>query len=332
MVRNHHLGQALAKRHEVWASFCGLDGQTAWKGELPLAGPGLRALFDPSFLVRAVGLIRREKIEAVVASSLIAGLHGALLARWARIPFWMDEHNVEWHCSRRYGFWGWPAVYALEGFILKCADWVTCVSPEDAERLISGFRLQPETVRVAPNGVDLPVLRQAAARTLPPYSDSGRRTVLFFGVLNYPPNREAVRVLAEEIAPAAPEDMDFVVAGTGGDDLAARFPNLRFEGFVEDIHALVRRCDAVVVPIRAGGGTRMKILETVACGRPVLSTVCGAEGLDREALGPALTVTDDLAETLAWLSALPLQSQSQTGPRFEETYGWDTIWERTMPL
>lgn len=332
VVRNHHLGQALLKRHQVWASFCGADGTSPWSGEVPLSGTGRKALFDPPFLRRAASLIRREKIEAVVASSLIAGLHGALLARWSRLPFWMDEHNVEWHCGRRYGFWGWPLVYALEGFILKNADWVTCVSPEDQERLVRGFRLVSEKVRVAPNGVDFPALRASSQETLPPYSDSGRRTVLFFGVLNYPPNREAVRILAEEIAPAAPDDLDFVVAGTGGEELAALYPNLRFEGFVEDIHRLVRRCDGVLVPIRAGGGTRMKILESVACGRPVLSTVCGAEGLDREAMGSALTVTDDLGRTLAWLRTLPRQGEARAGERFEEIYSWETIWARTMPL
>lgn len=330
-MRNHHLGQALLAKHDVWASFCGLDGRSPWKGEVPLAGSGWRALFDPRFLWRALKTIRENRIEGIVASSLIAGFHGALLHHATRLPFWMDEHNVEWHCSRRYGFRGWPLVYSLEGFILKSSDWVTCVSPEDAERLIEGFRLHPERVRVAPNGVDMPNLRLASSQSLPPFSPD-RRTVLFFGVLNYPPNREAVRILAEEIAPKAPSDVDFVVAGTGGEDLAARYPHLRFEGFVDDIHALVRRCDGVLVPITAGGGTRMKILESVACGRPVLSTVCGAEGLDREVMGSALTVTDDLASMLEWLEDLPRQGEARPGVRFEDTYSWETIWARTMPL
>ena len=332
MVRNHHLGQALLTRHQVWASFCGQDGTAPWAGELPLAGTGRRALFDPGFLRRAVALVRREQIEGIVASSLISGLHGALLARLTGRTFWMDEHNVEWHCSRRYGFRGWPLVWALEGFILKNADWVTCVSPEDHERLVTGYRLPPERVLVAPNGVDFPALRETSQKSFAPYSPQGRRTVLFFGVLNYPPNREAVRILAEEIAPKSPPDIDFVVAGTGGDDLAALYPNLRFEGFVDDIHALVRRCDGVLVPIRAGGGTRMKSLESVACGRPVLSTVRGAEGLDLEAMGEALTVTDDLSETLEWLKELPSLSEARPGVRFEDTYSWETIWARTMPL
>lgn len=328
-MRNHHLGLALARRHEVVASFCGTDGDAAWLDEVPLAAPGRRALFDPGFLIKAFRAIRHHRLQAIVASSLIAGLHGVLLKRLTGLPFWMDEHNVEWHCSRRYGLRAWPLVFLLEGFILKQADHVTCVSAEDRQKLIESFRLRPERVSVAPNGVDLPALRDADPA---PPRDELRRSVLFFGVLDYPPNREAVVALAEEIAPHAPAHVDFVVAGVGGEDLVARYPRLTFAGFVTDIHALIRQCDGVIVPLKAGGGTRMKILEAVACGRPVLSTECGAEGLDRQALGPALTVTDNLGAQLDWLAQLPRQAQCQTGPQFESTYSWETIWAKNAPL
>jgi glycosyltransferase involved in cell wall biosynthesis len=328
VVRNHHLGVALAKRHQVWASFVGPDGDSRWAGEVPLAASGRKALFDPAFLWRAWNAIRSSSLQAIVASSLIAGLHGALLKRLTGLPFWMDEHNVEWHCSRRYGHPAWWLVYLLEGFILRQADHVTCVSENDRERLIKGFGLEPTRVTVAPNGVDMRSLAcepKAKSRT-------GRRRVLFFGVLSYPPNREAVAFLAERIAPLAPEDIEFVVAGVGGEDLAQRYQSLSFQGFVPDIHALVRTCDGVIVPILAGGGTRMKILEAVACGCPVLSTACGAEGLDRAALGPALTVTDSLAEMVAWLAHLEPGQVAATGARFEEIYDWETIWARNAPL
>lgn len=329
-MRNHHLAEALRRRHQVVASFVGRDGGSEWLDEVPLAGSGRRALFDPGFLWRAVRAIRRHRLEAIVASSLIAGFHGALLRRWTGLPFWMDEHNVEWDCSRRYGHRAWWLIALLEGWILRQADWVTTVSEGDRARLVQTFRLAPERVRVAPNGVALQALRQAATPTTP--RRDGRREILFFGVLSYPPNREAVKVLAEEIAPRAPEHCRFVVAGVGGEELERRYPQLDFRGFVPDIHALIRACDGVIVPLRAGGGTRMKILETVACGRPVLSTTCGAEGLDREALGPALTVCDDLDQILAWLADLPSQSAAVTGPQFEDTYDWETIWARQAPL
>ncbi len=332
VVRNHHLGQSLARRHQVWASFVGRDGGDEWAGEVPLSGTGRKALFDPAFLWRAYRLIKEQKIEAIVATSLIAGLHGVLLKRLTGLPFWMDEHNVEWQCSRRYGHRAWWLVYLLEAFIVGQADHVTCVSPDDRELMVRSFRLDPRRVVVAPNGADLKALRAQGEGGRPETPVPSERRVLFFGVLDYPPNREAVIALAEEIAPQAPAHVRFVIAGVGGEDLASRYPFLQFEGFVDDIHALIRDCDGVIVPLKAGGGTRMKILETVACGRPVLSTTLGAEGLDREALGPALTVSDKVDEMVDWLSALPHRETARTGVRFEETYDWETIWDRTSPL
>lgn len=334
VVRNHYLSRSLAQRHEVVASFCGLSGDEHWLAEVPLAGPGWRALFDPRFLWKACQAIRTYKIEAIVASSLIAGLHGLFLKWWCGLPFWIDEHNVEWHCAKRAGLKSWPLIYLLEAFILWGADYVTCVSNDDRTRLMSSFGLVSTKVVVASNGVDLKHFQAPyQSEEGPDFNprDASLRKVLFFGVLNYAPNRQAVLTLSREIAPVAPDFITFLVAGVGGDDLPELCPNLNFLGFVDDIHTLIRDCDGVIVPISAGGGTRMKILEAVACGRPVLSTTLGAEGLDRGALGASLTVADDLETMCAWLKALPLRSQAQVGASFEDLYDWESIWARSEP-
>jgi len=328
VVRNHYLAEALCRRHQVWGSFCGVDGGEQFAGEVPLRGEGLPALFDPRFLYRAYCCIKANRIEAVVSTSLISGLHGALLSLLTGLPFWMDEHNVEWHCSKRYGHKFWWLIYLLEGFILRCARWVTCVSEEDRERLCRHFRLDKDRVRVAPNGVDYPKL--SAVQSAPEKRLHTR--VLFFGVLDYPPNRVAVEVLGEEVAPLLEPEVEVLVAGRGGDDLRARYPRLTFTGFVDDIHKLVRDCDGLVVPILAGGGTRMKILETVACGRPVVSTERGAEGIELSALGNAITITDDPAEMARWIQDLPAHPPIELPERFQDLYDWGTIWQNKAPI
>ena len=193
----------------MWASFVGVDGGEQYQGEIPLRKAGLSALFDPFFLVRAVREVKRSRLEAVVSTSLIAGLHGALLKLATGLPFWMDEHNVEWHCSKRYGHRFWWLIFLLEGFILKLADHVTCVSEKDRARLISCYRLNPAKLAVAPNGVDYHQLSMSQ----PGLSQRKHKRVLFFGVLDYPPNTRAVQVLAEKIAPLVDPDIEIVVAG-----------------------------------------------------------------------------------------------------------------------
>lgn len=328
VVRNHYLSRALAKRHQVVASFCGPSGDPQWVAEVPLSGTGLRALFDPFFLWRARKAIAKHKVEAIVASSLISGLHGLILKICCGLPFWMDEHNVEWMCTKRYRSPFWPLIYLLEGLILKAADVITCVSEEDRKCFISCFNLAKEKLRVAPNGVDL---KSLAAKDLEPQRMGSGRKVLFFGVLDYPPNRQAVLRLSREIVPLAPKDIEFLIAGVGGKDLPSLCPNLNFLGFVEDIHALVKRCDGVLVPLSSGGGTRMKIIEAAACQRPVFSTVLGAEGLDLQAFGPTLTVSDSIESMLDWLKALPRQNLVKPNPSFKDLYDWEAIWERNSP-
>lgn len=158
------------------------------------------------------------------------------------------------------------------------------------------------------------------------------KRVLFFGVLDYPPNAEAVHFLGQHIAPQVPQGVEILVAGRGGEDLAALYPGLSFQGFVEDIHALVRSCDGVVVPILAGGGTRMKILESVACGTPVVSTTCGAEGIELWALGDSITIADEAEQMVAWIENLEVGSRCTLPDEFQELYDWATIWQNRAPL
>lgn len=329
VVRNHHLAQALSRRYEVWASFVGPSGDSRFAGEVPLRREGALALFDPRFLSRAYREIHRAGIEVIVSTSLIAGLHGALLKLATGRRFWMDEHNVEWHCSKRYGHRLWWLIFLLEGLVLQVADHVTCVSDEDRERLIKSFFLPPDKVTVAPNGVDFSALAEVGT---PAVKRSARKRVLFFGVLDYPPNRQAVEFLGDEIAPKLSPGVEIRVAGRGGKDLVERFPALNFLGFVDDIHALVHESDGLVVPIFSGGGTRMKILETIACGRPVVSTACGAEGIDRQAAGEALTIAETAEEMVAWIERLPKGLHIEPSERFKELYDWETIWQNKAPL
>jgi polysaccharide biosynthesis protein PslH len=115
-------------------------------------------------------------------------------------------------------------------------------------------------------------------------------TVLFVGSLGYLPNQDAVLWFAQEILPAVnrtgPERITFQVAGAGLSrhlaDQLRRIPDVEVKGFVDDLAPLYRDAALVVCPIRAGGGTRIKILEAAAMGRCVVSTSLGMEGLGFE--------------------------------------------------
>ncbi len=133
-------------------------------------------------------------------------------------------------------------------------------------------------VEVLPNGyrsVDDPVGRTAVGS--PP-------TVLFQGLLSYPPNVEAAKLLAREVGPALRAlvpDAEIRLVGTHHAELESLHdpPRVTVVGRVPDIATELARADLVVVPIRYGSGTRLKILEAFAQRIPVVSTSLGAEGL-----------------------------------------------------
>ena len=134
-------------------------------------------------------------------------------------------------------------------------------------------------VQVLPNGVNL-------AQFTPVEPLMRSRTIAFTGLMNYPPNVDAVVWFCDEILPLIHRthpDVRFSIIGDKPPlqvrELAVR-RGVTVTGRVTDVRPQIGDCLAVVVPVRSGAGTRLKILEAMAMKRPVVSTALGAEGLD----------------------------------------------------
>jgi glycosyltransferase involved in cell wall biosynthesis len=130
---------------------------------------------------------------------------------------------------------------------------------------------------VLPNAVKVPV-------NTPP---AGNTSLLFVGTLGYYPNDDGARYLCDEIVPRihkqSTRDFQVNIIGGGASDRlreAAVRAGARIPGCVSDLEAWYRGAAVVIVPVRAGGGTRIKILEAFAYRRPVVATPAGIEGID----------------------------------------------------
>jgi glycosyltransferase involved in cell wall biosynthesis len=111
-------------------------------------------------------------------------------------------------------------------------------------------------------------------------------SVVFTGLMDHPPNIDAVVWFCRKILPALRAKrpgLRFKIVGARPDarviELAGR-EGVEVTGEVADIRPYLAGSSALVVPLRSGGGTRLKILEAMAMGRPVISTTLGAEGLE----------------------------------------------------
>jgi polysaccharide biosynthesis protein PslH len=180
---------------------------------------------------------------------------------------------------------------------LPAFDRVIVCSEADAGRL--GRQFPSVSFAVVPNGSGL-------SGPLPPRrpSDEGPLRLLFVGTLGYFPNADAALFLCREVLPAlrrlTERQIRIDLAGAG-DTSAIRGldldPAIRLHGFVDDLAPLYATADVAVVPVRASGGTRIKILEAFAYGVPVVSTTVGAEGIGAVD-GEQLLLADD-AEAFA---------------------------------
>jgi glycosyltransferase involved in cell wall biosynthesis len=161
---------------------------------------------------------------------------------------------------------------ALERHLLRTRTWRLTCSEEDRERL------GREHVLVVPNGYE---------RSGPPlgrHLPSTPPRMLYLGSLLYPPNLDAVDYFMSSVLPTLRRqhaDATLIVVGSFDDRAApiARREGVELRGFVDQLDGVLADADVMVVPLRLGGGTRIKILEAFAHEIPVVSTTIGEEGL-----------------------------------------------------
>lgn len=209
---------------------------------------------------------------------------------------WFDWHNIESELMERYGDRAAnPLVRAyarhtasglrrLEEKVLASCAAVSVPSAREQEALRARYP-QACPIHVVENGVDVARFSGDGQRAVPL---GARRNLVFVGSMDYHANADAVIWFANEIWPlvsAAHPELSFQIVGRKPgrevEALAAR-PGIVVTGRVDEVRPYYENALASVVPLRVGGGTRLKILEAMAAGVPVVSTRIGAEGLSAE--------------------------------------------------
>jgi glycosyltransferase involved in cell wall biosynthesis len=222
--------------------------------------------------------------------------HAAVLAPpQVGVPAVLFTHNIEAEIFGRHAKVAanplmrrvWQAQYnkmlRYEGNALRAFDAVIAVSERDGAFFRQHYGISE--VDLIPTGVDLDFFGFAA----PADND----TVVFIGSMDWPANVDGIEFLLQQVWPLVlarrPSARMLIVGRAPPAGLVSRARGLGFDwtftGFVEDVRPCVRGAALSVIPLRVGGGTRLKVFEAMAMGCPVVSTRIGVEGLpvaDRE--------------------------------------------------
>lgn len=259
----------------------GVRGHTADGGvSVPYPASELLAILSFGFFRAVLRTVRSEEYDVVITSGIGGVIYGLVASLLARAAFVFDDHNVEHELAREASMPRFVVVYALER--LSCALAALVVVPTTETEVVLDPWVRGD-LEVVTNGFDAETFTPDGERR--PFDD---RTLLFFGNFRYEPNVEATEYLIEDLCPRlATADVDATVriAGPGYERIAEAHElpdSLEVLGFVEDLPATIRGAELVVVPLSTGSGSRLKIIESLACGTTVVSTPIGAEGWPTE--------------------------------------------------
>jgi glycosyltransferase involved in cell wall biosynthesis len=339
-IRSFHTIAALARLHEVTVLTSHGDDGDAGELRRGLAGceevvslrhaPGKRGSAEfATGVVRSwasrlpvdLWRWRTEALRREVAERLAGGGYDLVVADFLTavpnlpapcpLPVLLFEHNVEYLIWRRLAstapVWQrplieleWRKMRRFEGRACAAADLTVAVSEADAE-LLAG--LAPGArVRPVPTGVDTDY-----------FAPNGRveadGRLVFVGSMDWYPNEDATLHLIDSILPLVRRELPgagLTVVGRNPSPrlrAAAEAAGATVTGMVPDVRPHVGEGAVVVVPLRVGGGTRLKIFEALAMGKAVVSTAIGAEGLPLVP-GEHFVEADEPAEFAAAVVAL----------------------------
>jgi sugar transferase (PEP-CTERM/EpsH1 system associated) len=238
---------------------------------------------------------------------------GNLRMRLYALSQWRKMQNYELELIRRFGVF--IAVDRMEQEIIK-------------------EKLPNVKTCLVPNGVDVEYFSPSGQ-----HSSSVPSNIVFTGVFSYYPNEQAAVAFSREVLPRIRKHFPkirFTIVGKNPSEQVRRLaedPLITVTGYVNDVRPFLENATVVVVPLRIGGGTRLKILEALAMGKPVISTTIGCEGLNVQH-GKTILIADTAEEFAVTVvnvlkDTVLAQSLGQEGRRLvEREYRWEVAGDR----
>ena len=273
------------------------------------------------FLAPAVNLPRRLDCPTVLFQHNVEAM------------IWKRHYEVQKNpLKRSYLLGQWKKMKRFEGEMCRLFDSVIAVSVEDRQQMQQEYSAQQ--VFDVPTGVDTEYFTAGGVERVFPHS------LVFTGSMDWLPNEDAIRYFTEQILPlvkrAVPDTILTVVGRNPYPalvELSKRDPAIVVTGRVEDVRPYMEQAAVYIVPLRIGGGTRLKIYEALSMAKPMVSTTVGAEGLPLRD-GVELMIADErekFASAIIQLLNDPVAARrlgDQAAETVRRSFGWNGVAQR----
>ena len=298
-------------------------------------------------------LASKQAFDLIHADQLSMAWWGRLAAQTAGPPrpgTLLDEHNAIYLLMRRMAETEHnPVRRAImarearafaryEAEMCRTFDALLTVTEEDRQHLLALFP-PDERKRLADKFTAVPICVDPEQVSPVVHQNSGTPTVLHLGTMFWPPNVHGVLWFAREVLPLVHEQIpeaQFIVVGKNPPaevQALGADPRIEVTGYVTDPIPYLEAADAFVVPLHAGGGMRVKIVDAWLWGLPIVSTPIGAEGIEVRDGGNLLLAQDALTfarATVRLLTKPELNCQLRVNGRawVENKYAWQRVYQR----
>ena len=284
LLSSHRFGQDLpcAEIHVIpWKPF----NRQSVKARLGYFSPLPRSLVD-TYSPQMESLIRftlkQQRFDLVIASQLSMA---AYYPSFQEVPALFDEIELglyyEQAFNRAYslkGIMSQLSWFKLQKYLLRLLNRFhsyTVVSENERRLFIKNFHGHENKVEILPNCIDLRDYQDLDVTRRPNH-------LIFTGSFTYEPNYQAMQWFVSHVYPLILRqipDTHLIISGDHAGLSLPQMENITLAGYIDDIRSLIASCDISIAPLWIGGGTRLKILEAMAIGIPVVATSKGAEGL-----------------------------------------------------
>lgn len=300
------------------------------KVRVPFSATGY-FLFSRTIYDAAVRLLQTHTYDYILCDYGLSAAYGLLLSRRFGVPLIYSSHNLEYKIyldkarrdKRRLLLV--PYVYLVERLAVQRAAILVAITQSDAD-VYARWR-GTDDILVIPQGFDTAVFH--------PFYDPPRnepKEILFVGNYNNQFNRDVVAVVRERIVERVcaryPAARFRFVGANPPRDLA--HPNFLFTGFVEDYPAQLKAADVMISPLLQGQGAPTKIIEALACGKPIIATPVGARSVERDYASLTICDLEAFPEKIAEALAVNQPVTTTDYDAIKSRYAWQVTVQRLV--